>query len=176
MCSWLPGLQDVPRALICAKQTPPPKGVRTQVPPHSVCLVLTPVCAAPAPRSERGARGPGAERRPGAHGGGVSRVQNANADRGHVEFARPAGRKTRRRVPARAAGLWLPLRRALFFGDTSPAYLTYRSAWYFFPFRTPSSVGFSLSLKLSVQSYTAETIRNKTNTKQYRACEPNSVP
>lgn len=55
------------------------------------------------------------------------------------------------------------------------AHLTYMSAWYFLPFRTPSRVGFSLFLKLSVQSYTAETIKNKTNTKQYIACEPKSV-
>ena len=59
--------------------------------------------------------------------------------------------------------------------EMEPTYLTYKSAWYFLPLRTPSSVGFSLFLKLSVQSYTAETIKNKTNTKQYIACEPNSV-
>lgn len=46
-----------------------------------------------------------------------------------------------------------------FLEGSAPAYLTYKSAWYFFPFRTPSRVGFSLFLKLSVQSYTAETIK-----------------
>lgn len=37
------------------------------------------------------------------------------------------------------------------------SYLTYKSAWYFFPLSTPSKVGISLFLKLSVESYTAVT-------------------
>lgn len=37
------------------------------------------------------------------------------------------------------------------------SYLTYKSAWYRFPFSTPSKVGIWLFLKLSVESYTAVT-------------------
>lgn len=40
---------------------------------------------------------------------------------------------------------------------TFVSHLTYKSAWYLFPFSIPSKVGIWLFLKLSVESYTAVT-------------------
>lgn len=125
------------------------------------------------------ARGPGAARRPECPQRWGCPLSAEHRCRPCTQLTRHRRRTGRHEASPREQGCGScaggSLSRALSFQGGESPYLTYRSAWYFFPFRTPSRVGFSLFLKLSVQSYTAETIKNKTNTKQYRACEPNFV-